>query len=96
MKILRIIIQQFKDTYCFIGVHDWVYDWEHLKLKFSDRNRTIEADRQYRICKNCYKTQHSGIGMFGNKWFNENEKEMSRRKYIIRRIKLNKLIKQLS
>ena len=94
--MLQKVIQAFKDTYCMIGVHDWVYKWEHLKLKFPQKSRTIEADRRYRICKNCYKTQHAGIGIMGNKWFNESDTEMERRSKIVRNIKLDKLIKKLS
>jgi len=92
------VIQSFKDTYCFIGIHSWNEKWEHIKFKIpnSRSGRTIETDRRYRICTNCYKSQHAGIGYMGNKWFNEDEKEMYHRKKMIRSIKLEKLIRKLS
>ena len=96
MKALQNIWQLVKDTYCFIGVHQWVYKVENINLKFTDRNRTINVNRNYRICTNCYKCQHGGIGLLSNKWFNEDDKEINSRQKIIRSIKLNKLIKQLS
>ena len=95
-SFIRQIIQNFKDIYCFIGVHDWSYKVENINIKFPNRNRTINANRNYRICTNCYKCQTNGIGIHRDKWFTENDKEMSHRKDTIRRIKLNKLIKQLS
>jgi len=96
MKLLRKIQQEFNDVYCFLGVHQWVLKPETFDAKFEDRNRTITLNRHYRICTNCYKCQHNGVGIMRNNWSTESDVELNFRSKEIRRIKLNKLIITLS
>jgi len=95
MKILNKILKDFQDINCKLGVHNWVVKPETINLDFKDRNLNINVNRYYRICSNCLKCQHSGVGIHGNKWFNEDEKETNNRK-IIRSLKIKKLKKEIN
>jgi hypothetical protein len=90
MKLLNKIIKDFQDINYKMGSHNWIIKPETFNAHFTDRNKTIQINRYYRICSNCFKCQHSGIGIHGNKWFNEDEEETNNRK-ISRRLKLNKI-----
>ena len=90
MKTSNKILNAFQSVYCKFGIHAWITNPERIKVKFPDRNRTIDVSRYYRICSCCLKCQHSGAGIFANKWFDEDEKETNSRP-IARSLKLQKL-----
>lgn len=90
MKWSNKILKAFQNVYCKMGVHDWIIKPERFSATFTDRNRTIEVKRYYRICSNCLKCQHSGAGIHSNKWINETNNEINKRP-IVRSLKLKKL-----
>jgi len=89
-KAIYKITKLFLNVYCAIGVHDWINKSETFNVTIPGRSVSIKVDRRYRICSNCLKCQHSGVGIMGNKWFNEDEKETNNRS-IARSLKLKKL-----
>ena len=91
MKKFNKILKSFQDVYCKLGVHNWVYNSEKITLRMPDRNRVFkDVPRSYRICSNCLKCQHNGIGIFRDKWFDEDEVETNTRP-IARSLKLKKI-----
>jgi len=94
MKILNKIVKDFKDINCKLGDHNWITKTETINLNFTDRKLNMNVSRHYRICSNCLKCQHNGIGIQRNKWFNEKEEETKNRK-IVRSLKLKKIKRKI-
>lgn len=89
------LIKNIKYFICSIGLHRWVYKSERVAVNVPDNQfKTFNITRRFRVCRNCYKTQHSAVGVlskFGYKWIDEDVDGMKSRGDLIRRIKINKI-----
>lgn len=80
----------FNNIKCRLGYHDWIVKWEKIHIK-----KTIEANRKFRICKNCLKCQHTGFFTNLNIWIEEDEQTINNR-IIMRQLKLKKIKNKLN
>lgn len=91
-KLLKI----FKNILCFLGIHNWNTKIENISFNLPDNsNRKFNSNRGFRLCLNCYKCQHTGIGILSDKWMTETEKQIKFRQPIIRKIKLKKIMNNI-